>query len=160
MSENFERLKEEIINRSNSDDWNTAKLEWELSYIYRSDDRNEACLCGQNPIIELCVLRNNANGREAVVGNVCVKNFMGMHQGDKIFQAFRRVVKDNTKTLNEESIKYARQHGWITDWEQRFYLDTWRKRHTNLSDKQKTKRIEINNRVMTRIRSARRPVNL
>ncbi|CAJ0962226.1 unnamed protein product, partial [Mesorhabditis belari] len=157
---NFARLQEEIISRSNSKNWETARREWELSYIYMSGGNGpESCLCGQNPIVELCVLRNNENRREAVVGNVCVNKFMGIHQGKKIFQAFHRVAKDSSKGLNEESIIYAHQHGWINDWEKGFYLDTWRKQYATLSDKQRAKRTEINSLVMQMIRSAQRPGN-
>uniref|UniRef100_A0AC34RDV8 Uncharacterized protein n=1 Tax=Panagrolaimus sp. JU765 TaxID=591449 RepID=A0AC34RDV8_9BILA len=105
MSANFSRLQKEIISRSRSNRWNDAKLEWELKFIYKSND--ETCLCGQKPISELCVLRNNENGNEAVVGNVCVKKFMDMDQADKIFQAFNGVAKGKTKALNEEAINYA-----------------------------------------------------
>ena len=67
------KLTQEIINRSVSDRWDEAKLEWSLCEVYEAEDP-ETCLCGHFPIIELCVLGNKTNGRFATVGNCCVIN--------------------------------------------------------------------------------------
>lgn len=140
------RLSQEIVARSNADTWTAAKLEWDLLHVYREDEPL-TCLCGHNPIIEICVLRNRLNGNTAIVGNVCVTKFLGL-QSDVIFSGLKRVAKDETKGLNEAATTYAFQQGWITDWEHTFSLDTWRKRE--LSDKQALKRVQINRRVLAR----------
>uniref|UniRef100_A0A7E4ZR31 Transcriptional regulator n=1 Tax=Panagrellus redivivus TaxID=6233 RepID=A0A7E4ZR31_PANRE len=158
MTSDIKQLQKEILSRSNSTDWVDAKREWHLNYIYYCDNYGDnQCLC-LHPIMESCVLRNSENGKEAVVGNVCVKKFMDLDEPDKIFQAFHRVTKDNNLPLNEAAIVYARKQDWINDWERGFYLDTWRKR--KMTDKQVAKRLEINNLVIRKIRSARRPTNL
>lgn len=133
-------LTEEIITRSVAEDWDAAKLEWSLFEVYEAEEP-ETCLCGHFPIIELCVLQNKHNHDFATVGNCCVKKFLGL-ESDKIFQAVKRVRKDSERALNAEAIEYGFNKGWINSWEKRFYLDTMRKR--NLSPKQKTKRIQIN----------------
>lgn len=138
------RLTQEIISRSRADTWDEAQLEWALVEVYREDDPM-ACLCSHFPINEICVLANKLNGNEAIVGNVCVKKFLGL-PSDKIFAAIGRIAKDETRALNAEAIVHAHERGWINDWERKFYLDTWRKR--SLSSKQEAKRLQINRLVL------------
>lgn len=134
------KLTEEIISRSNTLKWDSAKLEWSLAEVCEVE-KPETCLCGHFPIVELCVLQNRVNGNVAIVGNHCVKKFLGLGS-DKIFQAIKRVRKDRERALNAESIEYGHGKGWISDWEKKFYLDTMRKR--KLSAKQRSKRVQIN----------------
>jgi hypothetical protein len=90
------------------------------------------------------VLTNIKNSKEATVGNCCVKKFIGL-PSDKIFQAIKRVRKDNEKSLNAEAIDHAFQKHWINDWEKSFYLDIMRKR--NLQPKVLAKKIQINEKL-------------
>jgi hypothetical protein len=141
------KLIKEIISLSVSDTWEIAKTEWELNEIYIADEP-ETCLCGRFPIIELCELKNTKNKELAVVGNCCVKKFIGL-PSDKIFQAVKRVRKDGGKGLNGETIELAHSKKWINDWEYTFYIDTFRKR--KLSEKQLIKRRQINEKVLLKI---------
>lgn len=145
------KLSREIVVLSVADTWDRAKLEWELEDIYHEDEP-DTCLCGHFPINELCYLRNTANGNRALVGNVCVKKFLGL-PSDKIFDAINRITKDSSKALNAEAIEHAFKKNWITTWEYAFYFDTWRKRV--LSPKQSLKRTQINERVLRNIKNAR-----
>jgi hypothetical protein len=138
------KLVSEIVKLSDSDTWEQAKYEWNLQEVYFSDVP-ETCLCGHNPIIELCELRNRNNNNTAIVGNCCVKKFIGL-PSDKIFQAVKRIKKDGDKSLNKEAIDHAQSKGWINDWEYKFYSDTFSKR--KLSDKQRIKRNQINERIL------------
>jgi len=138
------KLTQRIIARSNSDAWDSAKLEWELKDIYQEDEP-ETCLCGHFPIIEVCVLDNKYNQNTVIVGNICVKKFIGL-PSDKIFQSVKKIKKDNTRALNAEALRHACNKGWINNWEYNFGIDTMRKR--NLSDKQMQKRIQINEKMM------------
>ncbi|MFQ5786713.1 MAG: hypothetical protein ACE5H1_01905 [Thermodesulfobacteriota bacterium] len=142
------RLKTEIVLRSQSNRWETAKLEWDLSIIYKAD-QPESCLCGHFPIKEICVLRNRLNHRSTTVGNCCVKKFIGL-PSDKIFQAVKKVGKDKKKSLNSETISYAYEKGWINNWEYNFSLNTMRKR--NLSIKQLHFRKKINEKMLFNLR--------
>lgn len=142
------KLVQEIIARSESNSWDSAKLEWSLSEVYEVDEP-EKCLCGHFPIIELCVLQNSYNLGFATVGNCCVKKFLGL-DSDKIFQAVKRVRKDDRRALNAETIEYGFDKGWINGWEKDFYLDTMRK--YKLSEKQMAKRIHINKKFSNKIK--------
>jgi hypothetical protein len=86
------KLTQEIVARSVATTWDEAKLEWKLEEVYEADEP-ETCLCGHAPIVERCILRNQSNLNTALVGNCCVKKFIGL-PSDKIFQAFKRVRKD------------------------------------------------------------------
>jgi hypothetical protein len=142
------KLTEEIINRSESETWDLAKLEWSLYQIYEAAEP-ERCLCGHFPIIEICTLRNKLNGQFATVGNCCVKKFIGL-PSDLIFQAVKRVRKDNKKSLNVEAIQHAYDKGWINEWEYNFSIDTMRKR--NLSQKQLQTRIMVNTKMLANMK--------
>jgi hypothetical protein len=138
------KLAGEIIERSQSKIWDVAKLEWALSEVYEAE-APETCLCGHFPIIEICVLRNKINQKFATVGNCCVKKFIGL-PSDKIFQAVKRVRKDNTKALNGEAILHAFEKGWINEWKYSFSLSTIRKR--KLSAKQALTRAKVNEKML------------
>jgi hypothetical protein len=138
------QLTKEIVARSDAKAWDAAKLEWALEEVYETEEP-DTCLCGHFPIIEICVLRNKVNRNTAIVGNCCVKKFIGL-PSDKIFQAVKRVRKDTEKSLNAEAVQHAVDRGWITEWEKDFYFDIMRKR--NLSPKQAAKKAQINEKFM------------
>ena len=142
------KLISEIIKLSNEKTWDAAKLEWQLIEIYESEDEN-TCLCGHYPIKELCTIQNKITKKEAVVGNCCVNKFIGI-PSEKIFQSLKRIRKDIDRSLNAESIQYAFDHNVINDWERNFYFDIMRKRI--LTDKQLTKKIDINKKFLNNIR--------
>ena len=141
------KLTSEIIARSEASRWDEAKLEWTLQEIYHEEEP-QTCLCGHFPINEICVIGNSENGGEAVVGNVCVKKFLGL-PSDQIFRAIKKIREDDAAALNPDAISHAHRKGWINDWERSFYIDTWRKR--KLSGKQLTKRIQINKNVLKHV---------
>ncbi|TOQ66508.1 hypothetical protein [Vibrio parahaemolyticus] len=144
------KLTEEIIKLSQSQLWDVAKSEWTLYEIYEADEP-ERCLCGHFPIVEICNLKNKLNSNYATVGNCCVKKFIGL-PSDKIFQAIKRVRKDDEKSLNAEAISHAHDKGWINDWEKSFYLDVMRKR--KLTPNQLNKEVQINNKLASKMKRA------
>lgn len=145
------QLTKEIICLSQAQTWDEAKLEWQLVDVYDQEEP-DTCLCGHFPINEICVLRNERNGRVTEVGNICVKKFLGL-PSEKIFQALRRISKDDSKALNAEGIQHASDRGWLNDWETNFCFDTMRKR--TLSENQLAKRREINQLVLRQTRRKR-----
>lgn len=142
------KLTEEIIRRSNSEIWDSAKLEWTLHQVYEAEEP-ETCLCSHFPIMEICIIRNQLNGQFATVGNCCVKKFIGL-PSDRIFQAVKRVRKDNQKSLNIEAIEHAYKNNWINEWEYNFSIDTMRKR--SLTNKQLQTRIRINETMLANMK--------
>mmetsp|Transcript_114895 Transcript_114895/g.199075 ORF Transcript_114895/g.199075 Transcript_114895/m.199075 type:complete len:441 (-) Transcript_114895:432-1754(-) len=144
----FETLKREIIARSIADDWEQARQEWTLEHVYRKDhDAPGTCLCTHYPIIEVCVMAHDNNGKEVNVGNCCVKKFFQL-PSDTIFAAVRRIQQDRDKALNTATIDFAYEHDWISDWDYQFYMDTFRKR--KLSERQHEQRERINAKILDR----------
>ena len=142
------QLTTEIIKRSVAHAWEEAKLEWVLFEVYEAE-KPETCLCGHFPIVELCVLSNQRNQVQVTVGNCCVKKFIGL-PSDKIFQAVKRIRKDETKSLNAEAIQHAFDRRWINEWQRDFYLDILGKR--KMSPRQTGKKNEINQLVLARMK--------
>lgn len=140
------RLFHEITTRSRSKAWEEASLEWNLTTVYESK-KQKSCLCGHFPIIEICVLKNKFNQNTVRVGNCCVKKFLQL-PSHKIFNAFKRIREDISKSLNIESLDYAFQQKWLNDWEISFYKDIFRKR--NLTEKQSIKKSLINRLLVKR----------
>jgi hypothetical protein len=146
MNKNEYKLSEEIIALSIAKSWDAAKLEWVLHEVYMADEPDQ-CLCGHFPIIEMCILKNKKNSKKAVVGNCCVKKFLGL-RSDKIFQSLKKVKRDNAKSFNPETIDHAFNNRWITSWDRKFYFDIWRLR--SLSQKQMEHKLRINRMVLHR----------
>lgn len=138
-------LPKEIIRLSEAKTWDRAKQEWELDDIVETEYCEHYCLCG-HPIKELCILKNKYNGKEAIVGNFCVKKFLNHIKSDKFFRSISRVRKDISNSFNADFIQKMYDKAIITDWEYNFYMDTWRKR--NLNKSQLNKRIEINGKIL------------
>lgn len=145
------KLAVEIIARSSSHVWDAAKLEWVLFEVFEAEEP-DTCLCGHYPIIENCVLRNRTNGNLATVGNCCVKRFIGL-PSDLIFQAVKRIRRDISKSLNPQAVVYAKERGWINEWESEFYFDIMRKRR--LSERQLDKKQQINVHFLEQMRQAK-----
>ena len=146
-----QKLITALLARSQSKIWWQAQLEWEFVTIYKGNGE-DSCLCGHAPIIELCKLRNKLNENTAIVGNCCVKRFMNI-QTDLIFAAVKRIERDSTKSVNVRTLNHAIREAWITEWEYDFYQRIHRKQFKNLTPKQASIKIELNQKILKRIRS-------
>jgi len=140
------KLHEEIIARSEADEWEEARDEWTLHDIWMSDEP-QTCLCGHHPIHEICVIRNRENGVYTDVGNWCVNNFLGINS-EQLFSSLRKVLVDAGASFNEATIELAHDKEIVNDWERRFYLSIWRKR--SLTGKQREKKLQINQKLLKR----------
>jgi hypothetical protein len=147
----FEQSRDAIVAQSVSDNWDQARPEWRVATVYDAEEPKE-CLCGYSPIVEICVLRNQKNRGVAEVGNVCVKRFLGIDVGN-VFAGLKRVSKDLDKALNADAIEFLHERDRLTDWEAKFYFDTWRKR--DLSDSQLAARRRINTKVLAHLDKVR-----
>ncbi len=153
-------LTAEIIDRSVADSWTEARQEWDLTHVYLLDEGEyDTCLCGHHPIREVCVVVNRKNGNMAVVGNVCVKRFLGV-PSDPVFRAIRRIQADPTVVTPSELIRYAVDRGWLTGWERGFLpsLARFRRRYGWLSAGQKAKVATINRKVLGLVAASRKGV--
>ncbi len=140
------QLTTELLKLSQSQNWDEAKLEWELVDIERVEDP-ETCLCGHYPILEICTIKNQKTNKNADVGNCCVKKFID--KSDKIFRSVAKVRKDFEKSVNAETLDFALSKNWITQKDYGFYMDILRRRR--LSEKQLSWKKSINQKIMSRI---------
>lgn len=147
MASNRERLEEHIVARSEADDFNAARVEWSLVHIEYHEDWDN-CPCGKD-IKELCYIRNEKNGQQTYVGNVCIKNFMGISTGN-LFDGLRRIIADPEANANEDLIRYAKRMGFLyDDTEYNFLMHTKNKR--KLSPKQLAWKKRINRRILNKV---------
>jgi len=139
------KLSKRIIGQSISDSWDRAKSEWKLDRVY--ENPGESCLCGHNPITEVCVLLNILNNNRAEVGNCCVQKFMGI-SSQKVFSSIKRIKANEENSANADLIDMAKEKKWISEKEYVFYIDVWRKRITTLSLRQKNWKIILNRKII------------
>jgi hypothetical protein len=138
---NFEQLKAEMIERSREQEWNQAKLEWDLEDVFRVSEERD-CLCGHNPILQICTLRNQLTRQTAEVGNVCVERFLGM-RSKRIFSAIKRIRDDENRSLNKEAIGMFCKLKVISYPDAEEYLRFYRRRK-NVTDNQRELRRGVN----------------
>ncbi|MBT0813019.1 hypothetical protein KIH41_17155 [Litoribacter ruber] len=150
------KLSEEIIKRSISGTWDEAKLEWYFDSAYKSPTP-QTCLCGHNPIINICTIINKKNHTQVDVGNCCVTKFMGIKDGKKVFDSITRLNKDIKKSLSPEVIEFLKGKKVIDDFEFNFYLDTLRKK--KLTQKQASIRERINQKFLDFVSPQRISIN-
>lgn len=134
------QLIKNIIALSKAQVWAEAKEEWHTDFIEISKIANRTCLCGHYPIKELCHLKNEKNGNKVIVGNCCVRKFLGDNTNTKMFNA---ALKNK---INASLIKYSFEKGIINLWERDFALDTWRKKI--LTEKQIIKLEQIRKKIL------------
>ena len=53
---NFEKLQEQVLTNSESNDWDNAIKEWKCKDIYIIP--NGVCACGHYPIKQVCLMEN------------------------------------------------------------------------------------------------------
>ena len=133
---------------SDAKDWDSARREWSVLNIYKVDgiENAEQCLCGHYPIMELCYIHNKKTESKALVGNCCVKKFMGIDL-NQVFDGLKRIMKDDSKAANAAVIEHCYGNDILTDWEYEFCNDTKSKR--SLTVKQLSIRKRINQKVIS-----------
>jgi hypothetical protein len=142
---NEAKFKAAILQLSTSLDWDEAKAEWDLYFVY-VDPTNRACECEHSPIHQICVIENRKNNAKTEVGNVCVRRFLRL-LSNRVFSVLKRLQSDIQKSLNPAALDLFRDRGVISHHECEEYKDYWRKR-TALSDYQKDQKADINKRVL------------
>lgn len=116
----IEKLKEAVLEVSCSKNWDEARQEWELLTIYHYPNH---CQCGHH-IEENCVIHNEKNGNELVVGNVCVNKFGvdRLNVSTNSFNSLKRITeKTRTSSVTEELLNIAFNLGIVSQSEVNSY---------------------------------------
>lgn len=130
---NLRRLKAHILDLSEADLFNDAKLEWKLDEVCVTQEFGQ-CPCGVR-IKEHCYLKNDRNGNTTWVGNVCVKRFMDI-DASSLFKSLRRVRNNNSAKPNTALIEYAWRRGNLYTEKEYEFLTSICGRRRRLSEKQ------------------------
>ena len=143
MPHNFAKLKQEILAHSVSEDWDSARHEWDVTYSYAAD--NETCICGKQHIVQVNVLENKFYGTELKVGSTCVNKFK---QIDIAFVHLNlnKIRRNINARVNERTMAHLLKRNVINQVEYKFYVDVWRKR--KLTHKQEWWIREINKKCL------------
>lgn len=118
-----QKLIKHILELSESDNFETARLEWKaLSWTER--EPNSYCPCG-HAIIERCYIQNIRTGKVTYVGNCCVKKFISTEMA-LFFKHIADAVRGKRVTEDVISVAYLRDV--INEWEYVFLLDMLKKK--------------------------------
>lgn len=114
------RLREAILVESESKNWMTAKKEWSLVLIF---DEKSHCVCGHH-IVQNCVIHNDINGKELIVGNVCVNQFneTKLEAEDSAYASLARMKKAGHAKANKALLELAHRTHVITESEVSRYV--------------------------------------
>jgi len=137
------QLPQKLLALSHAKTWEKAKLEWvDINNFWWEENY---CLCGHS-IIENCEIVNTKNGSSAIVGNCCIKKFNKQLNSHLLFSGYRKILKDETKSLNATLINWCYVKGILNEEEREFYMSIRNKRKLTLL--QLNMKIKINLRVI------------
>lgn len=72
----YDNLIKNVIDLSDSDDWNHASCEWEIIDCEDNCFSNRKCVCGKERLRYLYTIRNRKNGNVlSPIGSSCIKKF-------------------------------------------------------------------------------------
>ena len=140
------RLRQGLLMLSESEHWDCARHEWQLLGCHWNDTEDR-CLC-RHPIKERCVIENIHTSQQAIVGNCCVRQFLGHLAANTgaVFASIKRVRNDNTKSLHVDMVDNAEAQHAITTSAADLYKKLIRKRV--LSCKQSQFRQRMNQQIL------------
>lgn len=61
---NEAKFKNAILDLSTSSDWDEAKAEWELHFVYDDPHKDRSCKCEHSPIQQICVIKNRKKRKQ------------------------------------------------------------------------------------------------
>ena len=106
-----EQFKREIIQHSESTDYEDALLEFKVKRFERVMEPNN-CICGHD-IVENCFVENIYNGNVLTIGNCCIKKFFPAEEVEEA-QRLRREAINLTRVCKLDNKRY-RKEGCLND---------------------------------------------
>jgi len=136
-----EKLIQAILKKSISKDWGEARKEWYVDFI---DQKPTHCPCG-HPIVNRCHLVNNKNNEKMYVGNVCVKNFVGIDMSSA-FSGLNRLKEDITANANASLLECLKNKDIFKEYEFDFLMKMKNKR--KFTEKQIRWKTSLNKKIL------------
>jgi len=136
-------LSDRVVEKSIADNWDEARLEWDLINVLMLENEYESCECGHYTIKEVCTIYNNNTKEQLDIGNCCIKKFEREEMDvTDLIRCMKNIYGDESKSLNKEALKYCFEHKIINRAQYKYYIEIWRKR--KLTESQLERKIEIN----------------
>lgn len=153
-SRNKWKLRDVILEYSESQDFASAAREWDPVWYDEDPTCDSECICGKKHIKELNAIKNRKNGTELIVGSECVNYFMEDLDTTNIFARLTELKSDITLPMTPKLLTAIEKLKILNNWDLAFYKNTQRKR--SLNDKQLAKRISINRKVLSALAARKR----
>lgn len=100
-------LIENILENSQSDQWEKAVLEWEIFDVSEDVESKSSCICGKENIKYLFSIRNVLNGNMlSPIGSSCIKKF-GRSDLRKLTFLYEQLFKLKHKLERGEYIEFS-----------------------------------------------------
>lgn len=117
----MDRFVRELLELSESLDYELALEEWEETDIFKSDDPH-VCLCGKTDIHDVRVITNKLNGNETIVGNECINKIGCSHIPASVFAQITTLKNNATGNypIGYDLIEISFDVGVITVAERKF----------------------------------------
>lgn len=104
MGSKFESLKGTVLEYSESDCWEGAVVEWEITRCHIDDDMRGVCICGQEDLRYCYTIQNQLNGHILYpIGSSCILKFE-RSELKQIIRIYDQLFHIRTKFYNHEKI--------------------------------------------------------
>lgn len=113
MSNNFEKLKEVIVDNSVSDNWREAVDEWDIESCEEDQDLAGTCICGKEELRYLFTIVNMENDNIVFpIGSQCIKRFKrsDLNKTITIHEQLHKLLRavENNKFIEMNSEYFSR----------------------------------------------------
>lgn len=105
-----EKVIEELLDLSFTNNWNEAKEEWSLSMVFKLD-KSDQCLCG-TPIQYVCLMENDKTKAYARVGYACYEEVFANPIAKRLINDVKKISEDPNKTVHIDTLNWLRQKGY------------------------------------------------
>lgn len=109
LSSYYIRLKNAVLKLSESSDWHSAVLEWQIIDVVEDDTLSESCVCGKENLRYLFTIQNTINRNILYpIGSSCIKKFerTDLYElasvKEQLFKLLHAIERNSFITLSSE----------------------------------------------------------
>ena len=107
MGSSFDRLVKTVIDKSESKNWDSAVLEWELIDTEEDECAESRCICGKENIRYLHMIKNIHNGNTLFpIGSSCIRKF-GRNELNELISVKEKLFKLYHAVCNKEFLELS-----------------------------------------------------
>jgi hypothetical protein len=108
MTRNEGILRTALYTKSEAQLWEHTKEEWywkDVKYITETVSKYN-CVCSKKNIHEVCFIKNKITEKEAIVGNCCVKKFLGIKNPDIFFKTIKNITTNLNGKMSKKFLEF------------------------------------------------------